>query len=116
MKKLLLQFFFCCLLSCNNLVEEKKLKNLSSPCEFIDVKLEIYENISMLYDKYADRNNKGYTDDYRAVEMVDFSKLMKLWQKNDEIDFYIGLNDWNQMIKSCPNYYIIDSLQEKMNI
>ena len=118
MKKLLLLliiplFFFN---SCDNPVEEKKLKSLSSPCEFIDVKLEIYKNINMFYDKYADPDNLTYTTDYRNVDMVDFSKLMKLWQKNDEIDFYIGLNHWEQIIKSCPNYYIIDSLQEKMNI
>jgi len=91
-------------------VENKNLKNLSTPCEFIDLKLEIYEHISTFYDKYSDFNN------YQEVEMVDFSKLMKLWQKNDEIDFHIGLNHWEEIIKSCPNYYIIDSLQKKMNI
>ena len=36
---------------------------------------------------------------YQEVDMVDFSKLMKLWQKNDEIDFHVGLNYWDIDLK-----------------
>ena len=40
--------------------------------------------------------------------MEDFSKLMKLWQKNDEINFQIGLNHLENEIKSCDSYLKID--------
>tara|TARA_B100001758_G_C18039243_1_gene417201 strand:+ start:89 stop:421 length:333 start_codon:yes stop_codon:yes gene_type:complete len=110
MKKLLLTCLLLLCFSCNNSIENKNLKNLSTPCEFLDVKMEIYKQISVFYDKYSDFDN------YKEVEMVDFSKLMKLWQKNDEIDFQIGLNHWEENIKSCGNYEVIDSLQKKMNL
>ena len=48
--------------------------------------------------------------------MEDFSKLMKLWQKNDEINFQIGLNHLGNEMKSCGNYLKIDSLEKKMNL
>ena len=41
-----------------------------------NLKLELYSDV----------------DNFEEVDMPDFSKLMKLWQKNDEIDFKIGLN------------------------
>ena len=101
--------FIFLLFSCDNSIENKNLKNFSNPCEFIDLKLEIYQEINIFFDKYSD------VDDLEDVEMIDFSKLMKLWQKNDEIDFYIGLNHWDNFIINCANYYIIDSLEKKMN-
>jgi len=102
--------FIFLLFSCDNAIENKNLKNFSHPCEFVDLKLEIYKEINIFFDKYSD------VDDLEDVEMIDFSKLMKLWQKNDEIDFQIGLNHWDNFIMNCPNYYIIDSLEKKMNI
>ena len=48
--------------------------------------------------------------------MEDFSKLMKLWQKNDEINFQIGLNHLENEIKSCDSYLKIDSLEKKMHL
>ena len=110
MNKLLLTCLLLFFFSCNNSIENKNLKNLSTPCEFLDVKMEIYKQINVFYDKYSEFDN------YKEVEMEDFSKLMKLWQKNDEVDFQIGLNHWEQTIKSCGNYYIIDSLQKKMKL
>ena len=113
MKKILicfLIFYLFFLISCNSSIENKNLKNLTNPCEFVNIKMEIYKKISIFYDKYSDFEN------YKEVEMVDFSRLMKLWQKNDEIDFQIGLNHWEEIIKSCEDFKIIDSLQRKMNI
>ena len=37
-------------------------------------------------------------------------------QKNDEIDFHVGLNYWDIDLKKCDNYFLIDSLSLKMNI
>ena len=108
--KLVLSLFIFFFISCDVSVENKNLKNLTKPCDFIDVKMEIFKQINVIYDKYLD------VDNYKEVEMVDFSKLMKLWQKNDEIDFHIGLNYWNFDFKKCENYFLIDSLSLKMNI
>ena len=108
--KIFFPLFVFFLISCDVSVENKNLKNLKKPCDFIDVKLEIFKQINVLYDKYLD------VDNYKEVEMVDFSKLMKLWQKNDEIDFQIGLNHWEESIKNCTNYQKVDSLKKKMNI
>ena len=107
---LILIFLVYFLSSCNNPLEKTSVKNLSNPCQCVDVKLEIYKEIEVFYDKYSS------VKDLEEVEMADFSRLMKLWQKNEEIDFKIGLNDWSNRIKSCLNYHQIDSLQKKMNI
>ena len=96
--------------SCNNTIEKTSVQNLKTPCECVHVKLSIYQEIDMFYEKYSDVEN------FEEVDMGDFSKLMRLWQKNDEIDFKIRLNHWEGATKSCSNYYIIDSLRSKMNI
>ena len=98
------------LISCNFSAENRNLKKITDVCEFVDIKLEIYQEINLFYDKYFEVEN------YKEVEMEDFSKLMKLWQKNDEINFQIGLNHLGNEIKSCGNYLKIDSLEKKMNL
>ena len=96
--------------SCDFSVENKNLKKITDACEFVDIKLEIYQEINLFYDKYFEVEN------YKEVEMEDFSKLMKLWQKNDEINFQIGLNHLENEIKSCDSYLKIDSLEKKMHL
>ena len=103
-------FFFISLASCNYSVENKNLNNINSPCDFVNLKIEVLFEINKFYDKYSEFDN------YQEVDMVDFSKLMKLWQKNDEIDFHVGLNYWDFDLKKCDNYFLIDSLSLKMNI
>ena len=98
------------LISCNFSAENRNLKKITDVCEFVDIKLEIYQEINLFYDKYFEIEN------YKEVEMEDFSKLMKLWQKNDEINFQIGLNHLENEIKSCDSYLKIDSLEKKMNL
>lgn len=98
------------LISCNFSVENKNLKKVTEACEFVDLKLEIYQEINLFYDKYFEVEN------YKEVEMEDFSKLMKLWQKNDEINFQIGLNHLENEIKLCDSYLKIDSLEKKMHL
>ena len=110
MKSLFYLFIAVLFFSCNNTIEKTSVQNLITPCECINVKLDIYKEIDMFYNKYADVEN------FEEVDMADFSKLMRLWQKNDEIDFKIRLNHWGKNIKSCSNYHIIDSLRRKMNI
>lgn len=110
MKNLLYLFIAVLFFSCNNSLEKTSVQNLKTPCECVNVKLSIYQEIDIFYEKYSD------VDNFEEVDMPDFSKLMRLWQKNDEIDFKIGLNHWEKNIKSCPNYHIIDSLRSKMNI
>ena len=96
--------------SCNHSLENKNLNNLKFPCDFVNLKIEVLFEINKFYDKYSEFDN------YQEVDMVDFSKLMKLWQKNDEIDFHVGLNYWDIDLKKCDNYFLIDSLSLKMNI
>ena len=103
-------FLIFFLVSCNFSAENKNLKKITNPCEFVDIKLEIYQEINLFYDKYFEVEN------YKEVEMEDFSKLMKLWQKNDEINFQIGLNHLENEIKSCDSYLKIDSLEKKMHM
>ena len=103
-------FFIFLMFSCDFSVENKNLSNLNSPCDFVNLKIEVLFEINKFYDKYSEFDN------YQEVDMVDFSKLMKLWQKNDEIDFHVGLNYWDIDLKKCDNYFLIDSLSLKMNI
>ena len=52
----------------------------------------------------------------KRLRLKIFLKLMKLWQKNDEINFQIGLNHLQNEIKLCDSYLKIDSLEKKMHL
>ena len=71
------------MLSCNYSVENKNLNNLNSPCDLVNLKIEVLFEINKFYDKYSEFEN------YQEVDMVDFSKLMKLWQKMMKLTFML---------------------------
>ena len=41
------------LISCNFSAENRNLKKITDVCEFVDIKLEIYQEINLFYDKYS---------------------------------------------------------------
>ena len=60
--KIILFFLIFFLVSCNFSAENKNLKKITDACEFVDIKLEIYQEINLFYDKYFEVEN------YKEVE------------------------------------------------
>ena len=59
-------FFIFLMLSCNYSVENKNLNSLNSPCDLVNLKIEVLFEINKFYDKYSEFEN------YQEVDMVDF--------------------------------------------
>ena len=100
--------FFLIIFSCNS-IENIDVNRLDGPCDCLDAKLEIYQQLNTFYDNHFDSiSNKNInTLDLELVD--DFSDVFKLIQKLEEINFKIQLNFWQSEVENCPNYSIFQS-------
>tara|TARA_B100001029_G_C14928991_1_gene376477 strand:- start:39 stop:386 length:348 start_codon:yes stop_codon:yes gene_type:complete len=111
MKKLLILLIIPLFFSCNS-IENIDVNKLNDPCDCLDAKLEIHQQLNTFYDNHFDSiSNKNINN--LDLELVDdFSTMFKLAQKLEEINFKIQLNFWQSEVENCPNYSTFQSIEK----
>ena len=102
-----LLFFLIFINSCNS-IEHIDVSKLDNPCECLNAKLEIYQKLHTLYNDSFDSIGHKNIKKLDLDLVDDFSAVLKLTQKLEEIDFKIQLNFWEDKIKDCYNYSVLE--------
>ena len=107
-------FFLIFITSCNS-IENIDVSKLDDPCKCLNAKLEIYQKLNVLYNESFESIGHKNTNKLNLDFADEFSTMLKLTQKLEEIDFKIQLNFWETKIKDCPNYSTFELTRQKFN-